>query len=109
MTEVKEYLTEAGKSPFSEWFDSLDPRAAGKVATIIERMSGGNFSNEKRLSSGISEYRINSGPGYRIYYSKENDNTIILLGGGTKQGQNSDIDIAQRRWNDHKQRRRREQ
>ena len=107
--EVKEYLDADGSSPFAEWFNSLDSQAAVKVTAALERMEMGNLSNEKRLSGGISEYRISFGPGYRIYYGKEGPIVIILLGGGTKQGQNSDIFTARHLWNDYKQRKQREQ
>lgn len=104
MPEVREYYTEAGRSPFSDWFNGLDSQAAGKITTILERMERGLTSNEKRLSGGISEYRIDFGPGYRIYFGREGNTVIILLGSGTKQGQNSDIELARRLWNDYKQR-----
>ena len=108
MPEVKECLTNTGRSPFADWFNSLDPQAAVKIATSLERMERGNFSNEKRLNGGISEYRINFGPGYRIYFGREGSTVILLLGGGTKRGQNSDIAAAQRLWNDYRNRRRQE-
>lgn len=108
MIELREYLTDAGTSPFADWFNGLDPQAAVKVTTALERMAQGNLSNEKRLRGGILEYHISFGPGYRIYYGKEGNRIIILLGGGTKQGQNSDIGIARRFWNDYRQRNRRE-
>ncbi len=104
MIDLKEYQTADGGSPFAEWFNELDSQAAVKVTTALERLKQGNISNEKRLSGGISEYRISFGPGYRIYYGKEGSTVIILLGGGTKQGQNSDIELARRLWNDYKQR-----
>lgn len=109
MTELKEYLTDTGRSPFSDWFNDLDPQAASKITTALERMERGLFSNEKRLSGGILEYRIDFGPGYRIYYGREGSTVIILLGGGTKRGQDSDIATAQRLWNDYRRRRRQEE
>ena len=106
MPEVREYFTDTGRSPFSDWFNSLDPQAAAKITTALERMERGNFSNEKRLRGGISEYRIDFGPGYRIYFGREGNTVIILLGGGTKQGQNSDIAVARRLWDSYRQRKR---
>ena len=106
MPEVREYLTGTGRSPFSSWFNSLDSQAASRITTALERMERGLFSNEKRLSGGILEYRIDFGPGYRIYYGREGNMIVILLGGGTKQGQNTDIATARRLWDDYKQRKR---
>ena len=108
MIRVEDYVAQAGNSPFARWFDSLDSQAAAKVTTALERMARGNFSNEKRLGGGVLEYRINFGPGYRIYYGWEGDSIVILLGGGTKQGQNSDIAVAQRLWTEYKRRKRQE-
>jgi len=58
----------------------------------------------KAVGQGVSEYKINFGPGYRIYFAKNGDTVILLLGGGTKKKQQRDIAIAQERWNDYKRR-----
>ncbi len=59
------------------------------------RMEQGNFPNVKGIGPGVYEYRINYGPGYRVYLGKDGEKTIILLGGGTKKRQQKDIDNAQ--------------
>jgi putative addiction module killer protein len=82
----------------------LDPTAAAKVATALYRMEEGNLSNLKPLGQGVAEYRINFGPGYRIYIGQRGKVLVILLGGGTKKGQNADIRLAQQRWRDYKKR-----
>jgi putative addiction module killer protein len=102
---VVEYVREDGSSPFGRWFDSLDPQAAAKVATARARLELGNTSNVKRIGA-ISEYQIDWGPGYRIYLSIEGDTLIILLGGGTKRGQRSDIRRAQELFEEYRRRRR---
>jgi putative addiction module killer protein len=66
-------------------------------------MELGNFSNVKGVGAGVLEYRIDFGPGYRIYFGKDGDLIVILLGGGTK-GQQHDIAAAHERWKDYKQR-----
>ena len=66
-----------------------------------ERMTEGNLANAKQLHGGIFEYRINFGPGYRIYFGREGDRIIILLGGGTKQRQSADIERARAFWIDY--------
>jgi|SRR5579862_3379415 len=110
MVEVKEYLDRSGGSPFGEWFDSLDGTAAAKVRTATTRMEQGNFSpkNVKGVGGGVFEYRIDFGPGYRIYFGKDGEQVVILLGGGTKQHQQNDIECAQSAWKDYKQRKQKE-
>lgn len=69
-------------------------------------MRQGNFSNVKGVGKGVLEFRINFGPGYRIYFGKDGDSIVILLGGGDKSSQPNDIAAAQRRWGDYKIRKR---
>jgi len=91
---VQEYIREDGSNPFRSWFDDLDPQAAAKVATATLRLEMGNTSNVKWIGSGLGEYRLDWGPGYRLYLAQEGDTLIILLVGGTKQRQQADIDRA---------------
>ena len=92
MVEVREYLSPDGTSPYAKWFDELNAQAAAKVATAIARMAQGNFSNSKGVGAGVHEYRIDFGPGYRIYFAREGDR---VAGGGTKKRQQRDIREAQ--------------
>jgi putative addiction module killer protein len=64
----------------------------------------GNLSNAKSVRGGVLEYRVDFGPGYRIYFGREGNAVIVLLGGGTKRGQQRDIADAQARWADYKRR-----
>jgi putative addiction module killer protein len=82
--EVREYLDSRGRSAFGKWFDKLDARAAAKVATALLRLEQGNFSSAKGVGAGVFESRIDFGPGYRVYFGKDGDTLVILLGGGTK-------------------------
>jgi putative addiction module killer protein len=91
--KVEEYLREDASSPYKTWFDSLPAQAAAKVAVAKLRMALGNTSSIKWFD-GMGEYIIDWGPGYRIYLAKEGDTLIILFGGGTKRGQQRDIDKA---------------
>lgn len=102
--DVREYLDPKGRSPYGAWFDRLNPQAAAKVATALTRLAGGNFSNVKGVGSGIFEYRIDFGPGYRIYFGKDGKRLVILLGGGTKKRQHQDIAAAFANWQDYKRR-----
>jgi len=105
--QVLELLREDGTSPYSEWFEGLNTAAAVKVTTAKVRMEQGNLSNVKWYR-GIGEYRIDWGPGYRIYLAKDGLKIVVLLGGGTKKGQQKDIDRAVALWEDYKRRKTRE-
>ena len=105
---VKEYLDPAGESPFARWFDGLHAPAAAKVATALYRLELGNYSNVKSVGAGVHECRIDFGPGYRIYFGKDGDTLIILLGGGSKKRQQRDVETAQDLWREYKQRKRQE-
>ena len=102
--DIREYQDRGGDSPFREWFDRLNAEAARKVTTALYRVGLGNFSNAKSVGAGVYEFKINFGPGYRVYFGKEGARVVILLGGGSKQRQQNDIKIALERWEDHKQR-----
>ncbi len=106
--EIREYVDYQGRSPFARWFDRLNERAAAKVVTALIRMEQGNLSNAKGVGNGVLEYRIDFGPGYRIYFGKDGLELIILLGGGTKKRQQSDIQTAVELWRQYKARKRRE-
>jgi putative addiction module killer protein len=64
---ITEFVKE-GSSPFSNWFSALDSTAASKVTTTLYRLQFGNISNVRPVGSGVSEYKIDFGPGYRIYF-----------------------------------------
>ena len=101
---VEEYVREDGTCPFRSWFDDLDVQAAAKVATAIVRMELGNLSNVKWIGGGLGEYRIDWGPGYRLYLSRDGNQLIILFVGGTKKRQQSDIKQAGALLNEYKSR-----
>src|SRR5229473_6353486 len=104
MTDVREYLDRQGRNPYKVWFDRLNPEAAAKVATALTRLALGNVSNVKGVGSGVFEFRIDFGPGYRVYFGKDGDAVVILLGGGTKKRQDRDIATAHDRWADYTKR-----
>ena len=91
--KVEEYIREDASNPYKQWFDSLSAQAAAKVTVAKLRMELGNTSSIKWFD-GMGEYVIDWGPGYRIYLAKDGDRLIILFGGGTKRGQQRDIDKA---------------
>ena len=101
--KVVEYVREDGSNPFKEWFDDLDAQAAAKVATATLRLEMGNTSNVKWIGT-IGEYRIDWGPGYRLYLGKDGEALIILLVGGTKKRQQPDIERAKNLFAEYKAR-----
>ena len=105
MINIKEYITEEDVSPFAKWFNKLNVQAALKVNTYLTRIGHGNFSTVKSVGKGVYECRIDFGPGYRVYFGKDGDKIIILLGGGTKKRQPQDIAQAYRYWEQYKKRR----
>jgi len=108
MIELRGYVDERGNRRFANWLDSLDPAAAAKVTIALTRVEQGNLSNAKGVGSGVFENRIDFGPGYRVYFGKDGDTLVILLGGGTKKRQTNDIRAAQACWADYKRRKKRE-
>jgi putative addiction module killer protein len=108
MADVREYIDPKGRSPYAVWFNHLSPQAAAKVATALTRLAGGNFSNVKGVGSGLFEYKIDFGPGYRVYFGKDGERLVIVLGGGTKKRQQQDISAALIHWQDYKRRKKEE-
>jgi putative addiction module killer protein len=100
---IVEYVREDGSNPFRSWFDRLHVQAAAKVATAMSRIELGNVSRIKWIGT-IGEYRIDWGPGYRVYLGKDGETLIVLLGGGTKQRQQVDIARATAMWAEYKAR-----
>jgi len=100
---VVEYVRADGSNPYRAWFDSLHAQAAAKIATAIVRLELGNLSRVKWIGV-IGECRIDWGSGYRVYLAKDGDKLITLLGGGTKQRQQGDIERARAMWAEYKAR-----
>ena len=90
---LEEYVREDGSNPYQKWFNGLDAQAAAKVTVAKARLELGNTSNLEWFR-GIGEYKIDWGPGFRIYLAKEGDALIILFGGSTKKEQQKAIDQA---------------
>lgn len=109
MIEIREYVDYRGRSPFGRWFDGLDAGAAARVRTVLARVEAGNLSNVEGVGRGVLECRINVGPGYRIYFGRDGDTLIVLLGGGTKVRQQRDIENARELWREYKHRKQQEE
>ena len=106
--ELRGYIDENGNKRFAAWLEGLDAEAAAKVTIALARMEQGNFSKVKGVGSGVFEYKIDFGPGYRIYFGKDGDRLVILIGGGTKKRQQQDIAAAQDCWASYKRRKKQE-
>jgi putative addiction module killer protein len=101
MIEIAVYSTSAGAEPFTRWLDTLDGVAFAKVQVSLARLAAGNTSNVKNLGDGVSELKINFGPGYRVYFGWDGIQFVIMLGGGTKQRQSADIKRAKLLWSEY--------
>ena len=98
MIEFTEYIDANGKSPFAQWFDALDAVAATKIRVYTTRVELGNYSNVEPIGEGLSEIKIDFGPGYRVYFRKEKEKLLLLLGGSSKKGQQKAIDASKLAW-----------
>ena len=107
MLEIRYYVAVDGRQPFAEWFADLEPVTRAKVARAVARMEQGNLSNVKPVGGGVLEYRIDFGPGYRVYFGRDGETLVILLTGGSKKRQQRDIEAALACWQDYKRRGRR--
>jgi len=77
---------------FAKWIDSLrDARAKARIASRIDRLALGNPGDVKPVGEGVSELRIDHGPGYRVYFVRRGETLVVLLCGGDKAGQDGDI------------------
>lgn len=100
------YETSRGKCPYNEWLKSLkDLQGKAKIRVRIDRLEMGNFGHCRNVGDGVYELKIDYGPGYRIYYGMIGRTCVLLLSGGTKRGQDSDIKRAKEYFADYKARR----
>jgi len=81
---------------YAQWLDNLrDIRARARVLARVERLAAGNPGDVKSVGEGVSEMRIDYGPGYRVYFTRRGNEIVILLAGGDKSTQDADIKTAQ--------------
>lgn len=105
--KVRSYKRADGSCVFDAWFNGLDGIAAAKVAKALSKLERG-LGDLKALGDGVSELRIDFGPGYRVYFGQDGETLVILLCGGTKKRQQNDIDQAKELWTEYKTRKRNE-
>ena len=106
MPEIREYIDANDRNHYREWLVSLDAGARARIVTSVLRMETGNFSNIKSVGSGVTELRLDFGPGYRVYFGRDGDQWVVLLAGGSKKRQQSDIATAHALWAEYKKRKR---
>ncbi len=106
MIEIRQYVDRFGRNQFEKWFDNLDHNTQARVVVSLDRLERGNFSAAKGEGEGIFELRLDFGPGYRIYFGKDGEKLVILLGGGSKKRQQADIERARALWLEYKARKR---
>ena len=103
--EVRYYKDLYGNSPLTDWIDGLkDLRAKAQIRARVMRLSDGNLGHSKPLRDGVQELKIDIGPGYRVYLSRQGPVLVLLLCGGDKSDQSRDIERAIAFLNDWKQR-----
>ena len=97
--EIKLLILEDGRCPFAEWFDGIkDIKTSATIDARLARVEAGNLGDHKELGGGVWELRIDLGPGYRVYYAEHAQVIVVLLGGGVKKRQQSDINRAKDLW-----------
>ena len=104
INKVKVYKAELGKAPLYQWLDSLDSFTRNRIERCIVKLKKGYISDWKSLGRGLYEYRLFFGSGYRIYFSREYDEEILLLCGGSKFQQRTDITRARMYLEDYRMR-----
>lgn len=98
--DILYYTTANGKQPVRKWLESIKDSMTQAILYKRIRQAGmGNFGSFRSVGGGISEFKIDFGQGYRIYYGIHKDKLIVLLVGGTKRTQQADIETAKNYWN----------
>ena len=102
---LNEYTDEFGNCPYEQWLESIrDAKTRARIIMHVDKIEMGLFGDSQPVGYGLSELRIHSGPGYRVYYGKQNRNSYLLLCGGNKASQARDIKLAIRYWKDYERR-----
>lgn len=103
--EIRHYVTAAGRDPYQSWLDRLrDVRARVTIQRRVDRLAFGHFGDRKPCREGVWELRVDFGPGYRVYYAQLDRAGVVLLCGGDKGSQETDIEKAVKYWTDYQRR-----
>ena len=102
--EVIVFRTRSGDVPFEAWLNDLaDKKATARVLARVARVRQGNLGDWKSVGEGVSELRVDYGPGYRVYFGQSGQTLVVLLCGGDKRRQDRDIRLAKEYWREFKQ------
>lgn len=105
MIEIFRYQQDDGTEPLTDWLLSLkDKQAQAKVRVRIKRLESGNFGDCDPVGEGVQELREHLGAGYRVYFDRHGQTVVVLLCGGSKKSQTTDINVAKAYWADWKRR-----
>lgn len=103
--ELRIYQTKEGKQPFTDWLSSLKDRIGrANITNKLNRAVHGNYGDCEHVGDGVYELKIHYGPGYRVYFSEQNETIILLLSGGIKRTQPRDIKKAKQYWIEFRER-----
>ncbi len=96
-----------GRDPYQQWLDKLkDLKGRVAIQRRIDRLTEENFGDHKFCQDGVWELRVDFGPGYRVYYTREGKTIVLLLCGGSKRTQAADVKESVRYWRDYQRRQR---
>jgi len=100
--EIRTYETAEGKVPFDEWLCGIRDRSTrARIEARIDRLALGNFGNCEPAREGVSELKMDFGPGYRAYFGLDGTTLVVLLAGGKKDTQDADMKLAREYWRDY--------
>ena len=103
--ELRYYQARSGRSPFVHWLERLDDgMARARIEARLATMAAGSFGDAKPVGGGVMELRVDWGPGYRVYFAREGPVVVLLLCGGDKRTQDTDIKRAKEYRDDYKRR-----
>jgi putative addiction module killer protein len=102
--ELRLYETSSGACPFEDWLEALrDARGRARIQVRLDRFAQGYIGDCKSVGDGVRELRIDSGPGYRVYFAEDGTVIVLLLIGGDKSTQPKDIKTARKYWNEYQE------
>ena len=106
MSAVVHYVGHDGEDYFDQWLRNQSSDTRARIQTRIDRIELGNLGDHRNVGKGVFELRSHFGAGYRVYFGRDGEALVILLGGGTKRRQSRDIAVAQFRWDAYRQEKR---
>ena len=105
MIELFRYQRDDGREPFTEWLDTMrDKVAQARIRIRLRQVQADNFGDCEPVGEGVTELRVHVGAGYRVYFGRHGKSVVILLCGGDKRSQPTDIKQAKALWMEWKRR-----